>query len=53
VIANWRLELDNVTDERYWANVTPSGQSGYKGAGNGTSTLGAPRTLRASLELEF
>ena len=52
-VASWNLALANVFDERYWANITPTGQNGYSGAGNGTGTLGAPRTLRASLQVEF
>lgn len=51
--ATWRLAVDNVANERYWANITPSGQNGYSGAGNGTGTLGAPRTLRASVQLDL
>jgi len=49
----WRMAVNNVTNQTYWANITPSGQNGYTGAGNGTGTLGAPRTVRASLELDF
>jgi iron complex outermembrane receptor protein len=52
-VASWNLALANVTNERYWANITPTGQNGYSGAGNGTGTIGAPRTLRASLQVEF
>lgn len=49
----WRLAINNVTDERYWANITPNGQNGYTGAGAGTGTLGAPRTIRASMQIDF
>lgn len=49
----WRLAINNVTDERYWANITPSGQNGYTGTGAGTGTLGAPRTIRASMQMDF
>jgi len=51
--ATWRLNVNNVSDERYWANITPSGQNGYSGTGNGTGTLGAPRTLMASLQFDL
>jgi len=51
--AIWRVALDNVGNKHYWANITPSGQNGYNAAGNGTGTLGAPRTVRASLQLDF
>ncbi len=53
VVANWTLAVDNLANRRYWANITPSGQNGYTGAGNGTGTLGTPRLLRASLQMEF
>ena len=49
----WRLAVNNVTNQTYWANITPSGQNGYTGAGNGTGTVSAPRTIRASVELNF
>lgn len=52
-LATWNLAINNLANERYWANITPSGQNGYSGAGNGTGTLGAPRSLRASLQLDF
>ncbi|MES2262492.1 MAG: TonB-dependent receptor [Pseudomonadota bacterium] len=51
--ATWSLSARNLGDRQYWANITPSGQNGYTGAGNGTGTLGAPRTLRASLQVNF
>lgn len=49
----WRLAVNNVTDKAYWANITPSGQNGYTGTGNGTGTLGAPRTVQASVQVDF
>jgi iron complex outermembrane receptor protein len=52
-VATWNVAVANVTDERYWANITPTGQNGYTGAGNGLGTIGAPRTVRASLQVEF
>jgi iron complex outermembrane receptor protein len=48
-----RFAVDNVGDERYWANIAPVGQNGYTGTDNGTGTLGAPRTYRASIEVGF
>jgi iron complex outermembrane receptor protein len=51
--ATWLLAVKNVGNERYWANITPSGQNGYTGAGNGTGTLGAPRTERLSLQMDL
>lgn len=46
-----RLSVLNVGDERYWANVAPTGQNGYNGTDNGTGLIGAPRTLRASIQV--
>jgi len=51
--ATWRLNVNNLGDVRYWANITPSGQNGYSGAGSGTGTLGAPRTIQASLQVDI
>jgi iron complex outermembrane receptor protein len=51
--ATWMLAVKNVTNQTYWANITPSGQNGYTGAGNGTGTIGAPRTVRLSLQLDL
>ena len=48
-----RLSIDNVSDERYWANIAPTGQNGYEGTNSGTGTLGAPRTVRASVEVSL
>ena len=52
-LASWNLAIDNITGERYWANITPTGQNGYSGAGNGQGTLGAPRMVHAALQVEF
>lgn len=49
----WRLSVNNVGDQRYWANIAPSGQNGYSGSGNSTGTLGAPRTVMASLQFDL
>lgn len=48
-----RIGVDNITNRRYWANIAPRGQSGYSGSDNGTGTLGAPRTVRASLQIDL
>jgi iron complex outermembrane recepter protein len=47
----FRVGVNNVSNARYWANVAPVGQNGYNSTDNGTGTLGAPRTFRASLEV--
>jgi len=49
----FRLTFSNVTNKHYWANITPSGQNGYLGSGTANSTLGMPRMLRASIQMEF
>jgi iron complex outermembrane receptor protein len=46
-----RLAVNNVGNERYWANITPTGQNGYNSTDNGTGTIGAPRTFRVSIEV--
>ena len=48
-----RFDAANVSNERYWANIAPVGQNGYTGTDSGTGTLGAPRTIRASIEVGF
>lgn len=48
-----RVQVMNVGNERYWANVAPTGQNGYNGTDNGTGLLGAPRTVRASIEVSL
>jgi len=45
--------LDNVGNERYWASITPSSQNGYNASGRGTGTLGAPRTVRATIQMDL
>ncbi|MES3010564.1 MAG: TonB-dependent receptor [Pseudomonadota bacterium] len=51
--ANFNVSINNAANERYWANITPSGQNGYSGAGNGQGTLGTPRTVRATAQFDF
>jgi iron complex outermembrane receptor protein len=46
-----RLAVLNVSDERYWSNIAPSGQNGYNSTDSGTALIGAPRTIRASVEV--
>ncbi|GEC17107.1 TonB-dependent receptor [Nitrobacter winogradskyi] len=49
----FRFDVFNVTDLHYWANVTPAAQNGYNATGSATGMLGAPRTVRASLQVEL
>lgn len=51
--ATWSVSARNLGDRQYWANITPSGQNGYTGAGSGSGTLGAPRTVRAALQVSL
>jgi iron complex outermembrane receptor protein len=46
-----RLAVLNVSDERYWSNIAPTGQNGYNSTDSGTGLIGAPRTVRASIEV--
>jgi iron complex outermembrane receptor protein len=49
----FRLTVNNVGGERYWANIAPNGQNGYNSANSGTNsigTLGAPRSVRISVQ---
>jgi len=49
----WRLNVYNIANAHYWANVTPTGQNGYNSTDFGTGTLGAPRSLRLSMQMEL
>lgn len=46
-----RLSVNNLLDERYWANIAPTGQNGYNSADNGTGTLGPPRSIRLQMQV--
>nr|WP_051040852.1 TonB-dependent siderophore receptor [Providencia burhodogranariea] len=46
-----RLSVNNVTDERYWASIFPSGIDG-EGKG-GSAFLGSGREVRASVTFDF
>jgi iron complex outermembrane recepter protein len=45
----FRVDVANVTDKRYLTNIVPGGLNGYTGAGNASASLGAPRTVSASV----
>ncbi|KZC15593.1 TonB-dependent receptor [Rhodanobacter sp. FW510-R12] len=51
--ATLRLAADNIGNSHYWANITPSSQNGYNSTGSGTGALGAPRTIRASIQVDL
>jgi len=49
----YRLEVQNLTNERYWDNIVPGGLNGYSAAGNASASLGAPRTVQASIQVDL
>ena len=50
--ATWRLAVNNLTDEHYWSTIGPSNITGAN-TGNLTAHIGAPRTLAASMSMNF
>ena len=48
----WRLAVLNLTDERYWSTIGPSNLTGAN-TGNMTAHVGAPRTIAASVSIDF
>lgn len=47
----WRLAINNVTDERYWAAIFPGNIDG--GVAAGSAFIGDPRELRLSVSMAF
>ena len=48
----WRFAVLNLTDERYWSTIGPSNLTGAN-TGNMTAHVGAPRTIAASVSVDF
>ncbi len=48
----FRLALNNLSDEHYWSTIGPSNLTGAN-TGNMTAHLGAPRTVAASMSIDF
>lgn len=48
----WRLAVDNLTNKFYWSTIGPSNLTGAV-SGNMTAHLGAPRTVAASMSVNF
>jgi iron complex outermembrane receptor protein len=48
----WRLAVNNVTDRHYWSTIAPSNITGTN-AGNLVAHLGSPRTVAASVSIDF
>lgn len=46
----WRLNVNNLSDKRYWTNVVAGGPNGYSGSGNESAAVGNPRTLMLSVQ---
>lgn len=49
----YRLEVTNLTNERYWTNIVPGGLNGYTGAGQASATPAAPRMVQASIQVDL
>ncbi len=49
----YRLEMTNVGNSHYWTNIVPGGLNGYTGAGQTSASLGAPRMLQASVQVDL
>ncbi len=48
----WRLGINNVTDEHYWASLMPGGTDGDTVAG-ARAYMGEPSTFKTTLQLDF
>ena len=48
----WRVAVNNVTDHHYWSTIGPSNLTGAN-TGNLLAHLGAPRTVLASVSVDF
>jgi len=51
----WNVTVDNITNRYYWALITPAGQNGYTGGGNGNGMLGwrIPKHWPTRVRLRF
>lgn len=49
----YRLQMTNLSNERYWTNIVPGGLNGYTGAGQASASIGAPRMLQASMQVDL
>ncbi len=48
----WRLAVNNLEDTHYWSTISPSNITGTN-AGNLVAHLGSPRTVLASMSVDF
>lgn len=49
----YRLQMTNVGNSHYWTNIVPGGLNGYTGAGQASASVGAPRMLQASIQVDL
>jgi len=49
----FRLDVTNLTNRHYWTNIVPGGLNGYSGAGYASASLGEPRQVQLSMQLDF
>ena len=49
----FRLDVTNLTNRHYWTNIVPGGLNGYSGAGYASASLGEPRQVQVSMQLDF
>jgi iron complex outermembrane receptor protein len=49
----YRLQVTNVGNTRYWANIVPGALTGYTGTGSANAQLGNPRMLQASIQVDL
>jgi iron complex outermembrane receptor protein len=48
----WRLAVNNLADKHYWSTIAPSNITGTN-TGNLVAHLGSPRTVSASMTIDF
>lgn len=49
----FRLDVTNLTNRHYWTNIVPGGLNGYSGSGYASASLGEPRMVQVSMQLNF
>ncbi|MDI9222713.1 TonB-dependent siderophore receptor [Pantoea sp. EA-12] len=49
----FRLDVTNLTNRHYWTNIVPGGLNGYSGSGFASASLGEPRMVQVSMQLNF
>lgn len=49
----FRLGITNLTNKAYWTNIVPGALTGYTGTGTASASLGEPRMVEASVNINF